>query len=169
MIYQSIFILQYMGDFKKFVIIESIVIITISIPIGTAVLILYTAENELKNPSLTVEEIKSRSLKDISVQEMINNIDQYQDKIVHLNGTIHSSSPYYGDVYILTVDTGNQENNFENIIHLKYASEIEPIIQKNIDFYGTVTGITQDKSLIGTSLYGVEMDSLIVTITDLND
>ena len=158
-----------MRDFKKFVIIASIVIITISIPIGTAVLILYTAENELKNPSLTVEEIKSRSLKDISVQEMINNIDQYQDKIVHLNGTIHSSSPYYGDVYILTVDTGNQENNFENIIHLKYASEIEPIIQKNIDFYGTVTGITQDKSLIGTSFYGVEMDSLIVTITDLND
>ena len=158
-----------MRDFKKFIIIASIVIITISIPIGTAVLILYTTENELKNPSLTVEEIKSRSLKDISVQEMINNIDQYQDKIVHLNGTIHSSSPYYGDVYILTVDTGNQENNLENIIHLKYASEIEPIIQKNIDFYGTVTGITQDKSLIGTSLYGVEMDSLIVTITDLND
>ena len=158
-----------MRDFKKFIIIASIVIITISIPIGTAVLILYTAENELKNPSLTVEEIKSRSLKDISVQEMINNIDQYQDKIVHLNGTIHSSSPYYGDVYILTVDTGNQENNFENIIHLKHASEIELIIQKNIDFYGTVTGITRDESLIGTSLCGVEVDSLIVTITDLND
>ena len=148
-----------MGKLKLAII---FVVILAVVSISAVALSTAPTQDELLNRSLSDEKVKMRALENPSVQELINNNEQYKGKVVHLQGTIAEILAQKEGMYIISVLVDNQEMGGEDKVVLRYASETEPRILSNIDFYGTVVGPPPIPSITGSDFVGV--DALIVKV-----
>ena len=148
-----------MGKLKLAII---FVVILAVVSISAVALSTAPTQDELLNRSLSDEKIKMQALEYPSVQELINNNEQYKGKIVQLQGTIAEILAQKEGEYIVSVLVRNHEMGGEDKVVMRYSSDTPPRIHSYIDFYGTVVGPPPVPSVTGSDFVGV--DALIVKV-----
>ncbi len=118
-------------------------------------------QNEPKEvKQLTPEEVKAKAIQ-VSYDDLMRNNENYTGKIVHYKGQVVQVLHVSGDTYALRV--GLDMPFPKDIVWMNYAGK--RVLEGDIiEFWGTVKGLKEYKSLLGEPITIPEIESSILDV-----
>lgn len=152
-----------MGKAKKVGIGFGIVILLFFVIIIIAAIGFDAQEERLSQPSLSPAEIKAKSLKGISYDDLMRNNENYVNEFVYFKGKVLQVQNVYGDIYALRVGITEKTFFYDDPIYANYAGP--RILEDDIvEFWGVVKGLKEYTAVLGNEVTIPEIDVQILNV-----
>jgi len=117
-----------------------------------------------KKKELSIDEIKSTALEEVTYDALMRNIENYVGNIVYYQGEVIQVSQGFGDNYVLRVGvTPKGFGIYTDVIWVNYKGT--RVLENDlVDMWGKVKGLKTYTAILGNEVTIPEVDALVLEV-----